>query len=102
MSVTIELEPTTNFADFDPIFPDFRDFTGDGVFYRIYRNVASFTYGILTTFQAMTTLGTMATKIFVLDSQNSRPIGYCRKLKLEDTKTIIYCLNCAEMLAPLY
>jgi len=28
-------------ADFDPVFPDFRDFTGDGVFFKIfYRNAA--------------------------------------------------------------
>ena len=40
-SVTMESEPTTNFADFVPIFPDLRDFPGDGVFFRIfYRNVA--------------------------------------------------------------
>ena len=90
MSVTIESEPTTNFADFDPILPDFREFTRDGVFFRIHRNVAFFTYGILTTFQAMTTLGTMATKIFVLDSQNSRQIAYHRKLILEVHEKIIF------------
>ena len=31
MSLAIESEPTTNSADFDPIFPDRRDFSGDGV-----------------------------------------------------------------------
>jgi len=41
MNVTIEPEPTTNSADFDPIFPDPRDFLGDGVFFTlINRNVA--------------------------------------------------------------
>ena len=45
MNVTIESEPTTNSADFDPIFPDLREFPGDGVFFRIfYRNVASCSY----------------------------------------------------------
>lgn len=41
VSVTIESEPTSNSADFDPMFPDFRDFPRDGVFVRVcYRNVA--------------------------------------------------------------
>ena len=31
MSVTVESEPTTNSADFDPIFPDLRDFPGGRV-----------------------------------------------------------------------
>lgn len=33
--VTTESEPTTNSADFDPIFPDFRDFPGDGVSFKV-------------------------------------------------------------------
>ena len=38
----MESEPTTNSADFDPVFPDLRDFSGDEVFFRVfYRNVAS-------------------------------------------------------------
>ena len=38
--LTIESEPTTNSTEFDPIFPDLRDFAGDGVFFRVfYRSV---------------------------------------------------------------
>ena len=45
MNVTIESKPTTNSADFDPIFPDLREFPGDGVFFRVfYKNVASCSY----------------------------------------------------------
>ena len=41
VSVTIESEPTTNSADFDPIFPDLRDFPRDRLFFKVfYRNVA--------------------------------------------------------------
>ena len=41
VSVTRESEPTTNSADFDPMFPDLRVYPGDGVFFRVfYRNVA--------------------------------------------------------------
>ena len=32
VSVRIEFEPTMSSANFDPIFPDIRDFQGDGVF----------------------------------------------------------------------
>ena len=41
VSITTESEPTTNTADFDPIFPDLRDFPGDRLFFKVfYRNVA--------------------------------------------------------------
>ena len=34
-------ELTTNSADFDPMFPDLRDFSGGGVFFTVfYRDVA--------------------------------------------------------------
>ena len=40
-SVTLESEPSTKSADFDPMFPDLGNFPGDGVFFRVfYRNVA--------------------------------------------------------------
>ena len=35
VGVTIESGPTTNSADFDPMFPDLRDFPRDGVFFRV-------------------------------------------------------------------
>jgi len=41
MSVTIESEPSTNSADFDPMFPYLWNFPVDRVFFRVfYRNVA--------------------------------------------------------------
>jgi len=42
VSVRIEFEPTMSSANFDPIFPDIRDFQGDGVFFGVlfYRDVA--------------------------------------------------------------
>ena len=47
----------------------------------------------------MTTLGTMATNIFVLDLQNNHQIiGDHRKLILEEKKVIICCLNCTEII----
>ena len=45
----------------------------------------------ILTLQAATTLGAMATEIFV-------QIGDHRKLALEETKIIINCLNCTEMI----
>lgn len=30
------IQPTMNSADFDPIFPDLRDFPWDGVFFRVF------------------------------------------------------------------
>ena len=41
VSVTIESEPSTNSATFDPMFPDLWDFPRDRVFFRVfYRNAA--------------------------------------------------------------
>ena len=41
VNVTIESEATANSTDFDPIFPRLRDYSRDGVFFRVfYRNVA--------------------------------------------------------------
>ena len=41
VSVTKEAEPSTNSADFDPMFPDLWNFPGDGVCFKVfYRNVA--------------------------------------------------------------
>jgi len=41
VSATIESEPTMNSADFDPTFPELRDFPGDRLLFRVfYRNVA--------------------------------------------------------------
>ena len=44
MSVTTESEPTTNSADFDPIFPDPRDFLGDGVFFTLTEMLLSYIF----------------------------------------------------------
>lgn len=48
----------------------------------------------------MTTLGGMATKIryWRLDSENSCQVGDHKRLILEETKKIINCLNCTEMI----
>ena len=41
VSVTIESEPSTSSADFDPMFPDLSNFPGYGVLFTVfYRNVA--------------------------------------------------------------
>ena len=34
MNAIIESEPSTNSADFDPMFPDLGNFSGDGVFFK--------------------------------------------------------------------
>ena len=42
MSVTIESEPSTNSADFDPMFPDLGNFRVDRVFFGVFcRNIAN-------------------------------------------------------------
>ena len=42
VNVTVESEPSTNSADFDPMFPDLWNFPGDGVFFRVFYNVVRY------------------------------------------------------------
>ena len=50
----------------------------------------------------MTTLGAMRTKIrcWRLDSEHSCQVGDDKKLIREETKKIMNCLNCTEMIRP--
>ena len=59
MSVTIKSKPTTNFADFGPIFPEevSSEYTGTLLCYIFGTSVVK--YGNLTTFQATATLNAM-------------------------------------------